>query len=68
MKLRNLTGETRTVLDAGDGLGRAVTPGCECDFTELGARELLASFPAHWAPAPETEVPTPARAADSKER
>lgn len=54
MKLKNLSTETQSVLDQGDGVGRHVPPGELGDFTELCANDLLTSLPAIWAPAPQT--------------
>lgn len=48
MRLRNRSEAEQRILDAGDGAGRTVAPGAEADFSEQGARELLASFPSEW--------------------
>jgi len=54
MKLKNVSKEEQTVLDAGDGQGRTVPTQTSADFTEQCARELLGSFPAIWAEEPAT--------------
>lgn len=47
--LLNKTNTEKSVFDAGDSRGRTVPPQTSAEFTDQGARELLASFPSDWA-------------------